>query len=182
MANQDDDFHEGDWPGFESSLRVIRMVSELHRLGFEKARIMPYEYPIAYRIRVGPAEIFSPRNGAYCDAPHDEYAQYSSAQQNACFGWEDAKADSPRALADKFVERFPAIIERCAGRDPAYVRWLAELLGVLDRNPGRLPVVMADYMEPWGEDLQVLPLGLYHYGAFSGYKGEMSFDLPPPPT
>jgi hypothetical protein len=173
---------EGEWPGVQPSLRVIRMVSELHRLGFEKARIMPYEYPIAYRIAVGPAEICSPRNGAWVSAGHDQYALYSSAQGNACFGWDDAEADSAHALADKFVERFPAIVERCAGRDPAYARWLEALLGVLERNPGRLPSVMAEYMEPWGEDLRVLPLRLFWCGAAPGNAGDMSFDLPPPPA
>jgi hypothetical protein len=35
--------------------RIIRMVSELHRIGYQRAHVMPYEYPIAFRIYVGPA-------------------------------------------------------------------------------------------------------------------------------
>jgi hypothetical protein len=37
-----------------SCLRVIRMVSELQRMGFQRLRIFPYEYPLAWRLCVAP--------------------------------------------------------------------------------------------------------------------------------
>ena len=45
------------------SQRVIRMISELHRMGFQRLRFMPYEYPLAYRIEIAPASCFSVVNG-----------------------------------------------------------------------------------------------------------------------
>lgn len=161
------------------SMRVIRMVSELHRMGYQRARIMPFEYPLAYRVYIGPADLFSPRNGAYSEgADGGAFVGYSSASENHYFEWADASGDTARQLADKFVERFPAIVERCAGRDWAYAGWLAELLSVIEENPGRLPIVMAEHMEPWGDALRSLPLRLYT-GAVADQR-EMSFDLPPP--
>lgn len=164
------------------SVRVIRMVSELHRMGYQRARIMPFEYPLAYRVYIGPAEIFSARNYAYFEATEDEcYAGYSSASDNHYFDWPDATADSARALADKFVQRFPAIISRCAGGDWAYAGWLADLLGVLEKNPGRLPIVMSEFMDPAGEALHQLPLRQYGSCAYDDGTREMTFDLPPAP-
>jgi len=33
--------------------RIIRMVTELHRMGYQRARFMPYEYPVAFRVLRG---------------------------------------------------------------------------------------------------------------------------------
>jgi hypothetical protein len=172
--------HEETYRGLRPSMTVIQMVSELHQLGYQKARIMPYEYPIAYRILIAPAEIFSSRNGAYFHGGGDDCAAYSSAMEYEFFGWRDATSDSARTLAEKFVERFPSLADHCRGRDPAYADWLAELLAILARNPGRLPVVMWDHMACGPEELRVLPLRLYAKAA-RGSAGDMTFDLPPLP-
>lgn len=41
------------------------MVSELHRMGYQNLRIMPYEYPLAWRLTIAPKRIFAIRNGAF---------------------------------------------------------------------------------------------------------------------
>src|SRR5262249_55747056 len=47
------------------SQRVIRMVSELHRLGYQRLRIMPYEHPSAWRVTIASVTRFSRLNGAF---------------------------------------------------------------------------------------------------------------------
>lgn len=154
--------------------RLIRMVSELHRLGYQRLRIMPYIHPLAWRLAIGPADVFSPRNGAWLeDHRFDDCVVYSSASETAYFNWEDAHTDNARQLADKFALRFPELCERSRGRDWAYAGWLSELLGVLERE-NAVPFIMAECFEPAPQHLTYLPL---HRA--SGERG--AFDLPPPP-
>jgi hypothetical protein len=85
------------------------MISELHRMGFQRLRFMPYLYPLAYRIQIGPVSCFSVVNG--CHAKSDfPGVTYSSASENEYFGWTDAKCDDACELAVKFVDRFPEIV------------------------------------------------------------------------
>jgi len=151
------------------------MVSELHRLGFQHLRIMPYEYPLAWRLCVAPRDRFSKRNTAYIpDLVNDgQTALYSSASENEYFGWEDARNDDARMLADKFIERFPQIASRGRGRDWTYAGWLSELVGHLERGES-LPFVMSEYFEPAPEDLTALPIR-----EFATHTVSLSFPLPP---
>jgi hypothetical protein len=76
-----------------------------------------------------------------------EFAHYSSAQDNAYFGWEDAYQDTARQLAGKFLERFPAIARKGQGVDWLYTGWYVQILGLAER--GIFPVAYADwYREP----------------------------------
>src|ERR1019366_3165575 len=93
------------------SLRVISMVSELHRMGFQRLRIFPYEYPVAWRLCVAPRAACSARNGAY--VPHSAFQLYpdpdgsplsptssaklviySSGSNREYFGWTDARTST----------------------------------------------------------------------------------------
>ena len=136
---------------------------------------MPYEHPLAWRLVIAPADIFTPWNGAYIDdvGPRfNEVAVYSSASEADFFAWGDAHADNARQLAEKFVQRFPALCRRGKGRDWAYAGWLSELLGVLERNSA-LPVIMEEHgAKPTG--LRTLPLRKYGTN-----EGDREFDLPP---
>src|SRR5262245_25732233 len=116
--------------------RIIRLVSELHRMGYQRTRFMPYEYPIAFRIFVGPALKFSSENGAYT-ALADHETTYTSGSEANYFGWTDASNDDARALAEKFIQRFPRVATDCEGRDWPYAGWLLELIGLLERKPSR---------------------------------------------
>ena len=147
----------GPIPQIRRSLRVIRMVSEMHRMGYQWARFMPHMH-LSYRVWIAPAEAFSSINPAFIRGGFEPSIQYYSASDNEYFHWTDARNDTARQLAEKFIVRFPDIAARCRGRDWAYAGWLAELLGVLEEEVGRLPLVMQEYMEPWGDDLEALPL------------------------
>jgi hypothetical protein len=108
--------------------RVIRMVSELHRMGYQYLRIMPYEHPMAWRLAVGPKDCFSLQNGASLkDNSWEGVAIYSSAGGgNYYFDWQDAKGDNARTLAEKFLLRFPDVAKRGVGQDWSYAGWLSE--------------------------------------------------------
>lgn len=152
--------------------RVIRMVCELHRLGYQGLRIMPYFYPLAYRVVIAPADGFSQRNGAYIpEFDAGDHAGYTSASEADYFGWTDARTDTARQMADKFIARFPVACARGQGRDWAYAGWLAELMGVLERQHA-LPFVIEEYFETPPEALDHLPLW-----RADGVHGR--FDLPP---
>lgn len=137
--------------------RLIRMVSELHRMGYQRLRIMPWLHPLAWRLAICPADAFSDRNGAYTASYGDTGVVYSSADQSAYFGWNDAQNDNARSLADKFIVRFPEVAQRGLGRDWEYAGWLDELVGFLERGD-RLPMVEWEYMKGTPDELTILPM------------------------
>lgn len=139
--------------------RVIRMVSELHRMGYQHLRIMPYVHPNAWRLAVGSRDIFSEQNGAYIPVNSlSGLPIYSAARGgDAYFDWEDAKGNDARTLADKFVSRFPDVAKRGLGRDWAYAGWLSELVGFLEGGDW-LPVTEWEDMKGAPEQLGFLPI------------------------
>ncbi|MBA5640256.1 hypothetical protein H3H37_24630 [Duganella sp. LX20W] len=155
--------------------RVIRMVAELHRMGYQRLRIMPFAHPNAWRLVIGSSEIFSDRNGAFIRFDSwDGVAIYSSAGGgDSYFEWGDAKTDNARQLAEKFVERFPELVEKGAGRDWGYAGWLAELVGRLEGSD-IVPVTYWEYMVIGPEELTSLPLWTW-----PGTDTGATFPLPP---
>lgn len=148
-------------------------------MGYQRLRIMPFEYPLAFRVYIGPVTIFSKKNGAYIPNPIEgAYSSYSSASENMYFEWTDAAGDNAYELGKKFISRFPGIAASGHGRDWRYAGWLAELLSVFERFPTRLPIVQADYMQQWGDNLTTLPLR--SYDPEQGTTYDTSFPLPPP--
>jgi len=87
------------------------MVHELHKLGYQKLRIVPGMSPSGmwWRCSITPVTNILPQNGARSKEWDTDAAHYSSSQENVYFGWEDTQHDTARQLAAKFVERFPAI-------------------------------------------------------------------------
>jgi hypothetical protein len=172
-------------------VRTIRMVSELHRMGFQRLRMFPYEYPLAWRLCIAPRDACHARNGAYVPgsametyserfahgpeaATRTRLVTYSSASEREYFGWTDARTDSARDLANKFIVRFPSAAEAGRGRDWEYAGWLDELMSELERSP-RLPFVMAEYFEPEPLGLRALPIRVYDA------ESAISLDFPLPP-
>lgn len=176
-----------DW--VRRAQRVIRMVSELHRMGYQRLRLMPYLHPNGWRLAVAPNELFSDRNGAFV---HHEMlsdgnvAIYSAAGGgDGYFDWTDARGDDARALAEKFIARFAAIAERGKGRDWAYAGWVAELVGFLEQGDW-LPTVYWDDMKGSPDDLRMLPIWVATADnlVWDGLEASTnprnpSFDLPP---
>src|SRR4051794_26823117 len=86
---------------------------------------------------------------------YSEAALYTTGQEAAYFGWEDAANDTVSQLADKFIERFPEICAKGKGSDPTYAMWYRELLRTTE--PNGFPIAYADYDLPDG----CLPLIFY---------------------
>lgn len=121
--------------------RMLRMVSELHKRGFQRLRVMPHIYGGSiWRLALASRDSFSNRVGLALTIEGLEHApQYSSASQNHPFGWQDAENDDARALATKMIERFPDLLAECVGRDWDYAGWFNELMGWVEA--GFLPLV-----------------------------------------
>lgn len=82
-------------------------------------------------------------------------AHYTSGQDNEYFGWQDARNDTVQQLAQKFVERFPEIVDAAQGDDWNYAGWYVRMLGYAEQ--GFFPIAYADWTgeEP---DPRFLPL------------------------
>jgi hypothetical protein len=143
-------------PHIRRAVRVLAMVGELHKVGYQKLRVMPYMSPsgIHWRCEIGPANFFYRNPGAILapkfsmtfddnDQAKATIARYSSADENRYFGWDDAKMDNARSLADKFIKRFCVLADSGKGWDYRYAGWYEHLLGLAEA--GWLPVVLRDY-------------------------------------
>ena len=113
--------------------RVLRMVAELHKHGYQRLRIVPRS--AGRGIGIAPRTWIT--GGTLAEGHDRQAAWYSIADTNRYFGWTDAAEDDARALAAKFVSRFPHLVEAARGRDWQYAGWYAEMLGWAER--GRLP-------------------------------------------
>jgi hypothetical protein len=127
-------------PHIRRAVRVLSMVGELHKRGYQRLRVMPYMAPsgLHWRCTIAAAHLFYRNHGAILNefATFDDgnqtsagIARYSSAQENHYFDWTDAVQDNARSLADKFVQRFQRLSEQGAGFDYSYSGWYLRLLG-----------------------------------------------------
>jgi hypothetical protein len=163
------------------SQRVIRMVSELHRLGYQRLRIMPYEYPLAWRLTVSSAATFSKQNGAFIPwhlrkgRPGNYFPTYSSASEENYFEWSDCAGDNARALAEKFTLRFADVARDGKGRDWEYAGWLSELVGYLESGD-ILPFVSSESIGESPHEMRGLPIRRFYDKTLA----ITDFPLPPP--
>ncbi len=128
--------------------RVLLMVHELHKRGHQRLRIMPGMSPsgMHWRVCITPVSNIRRSHGAMAADLHRLTANYTTGMDNAYFGWEDAREDTARGLAEKFVARFPEIAAAGVGQDWVYAGWYVEMLGVAEA--GALPIAFADWYEP----------------------------------
>lgn len=82
-------------------------------------------------------------------------ACYTSGQKNKYFGWQDATHDTVQQLAQKFMERFPEIVEASKGDDWNYAGWYVRMLGYADQ--GFFPIAYSDCRDQ-KPDPRFLPL------------------------
>ncbi|QDH17241.1 hypothetical protein [Swingsia samuiensis] len=134
----------------QRSILVLQMVSELHKVGHQRLRIMPAFSPSGayWRLTIGPDSIFSKTHGALVEEASTYDAVHLSIGRNEevkYFGWEDASTDNAYELAVKFLERFPELSRCGRGWDYEYSGWFQRLLGLAER--GWLPYICADYQE-----------------------------------
>ena len=94
-----------------------------------------------------------------------EIAEYSSKRQgNGYFGWDDARSDSARDLAEKFIARFPGLARRTMHASWDYSGWLTRVVGIAET--GALPITSeltghdgAGVRTTTGEVLPAPPIG-----------------------
>ena len=136
--------------------RLLAMVHELHKAGYQRLRICAGMSPDGkeWRCRLLPASKVQSNGWAPAGDGHD----YTSAQGKAFFGWTDCDNDDARGLARKFIERFPDTAREAAGADWGYVGWFTDILGRVEH--GELPVF---------------------YRGFDLAPGNLNVPLPPPP-
>ena len=165
--------------------RTIRLVSELHKNGYQGLRIYPYQGGLgAWRLEVHPYSHFSTKNSLVLMEDirsKISSANYTAAADNLFFGWKDAKSDTARDLAKKFQLRFSNLCHYSKGRDWEYAGWLQELMGFLEAD-NRLPCLIWEYMEDSLKDFSVsnpnfLPIKKFKLDG--SFEYETSFPLPP---
>jgi hypothetical protein len=125
------------------SVRLMAMVGELHKRGYQRLRVMPYFGPTGHwRGSIAPVLLFYRNHGAIhlepeggVDAPEVAMvARYTGAAGSHYFEWNDAGADTARSLADKFIDRFPLLSMNSQGWDYPYAGWYLRLLGTAERG------------------------------------------------
>jgi hypothetical protein len=144
-------------PHVRRAVRVLAMVGELHKRGFQRLRVMPHMSPsgLHWRCAIGSADYFYRNHGArllkdypFFDGDNQQQttavvAHYTSGHENHYFGWNDSERDSARSLADKFVNRFSRLVDSGGGWDYPYAGWFLRVLGLAEA--GWIPFVFADY-------------------------------------
>ena len=73
----------------------------------------------------------------------DLTAKYTSADENNYFGWTDAASSTVQELAQKFLERFPRLVQAAHARDWEYAGWFVEMLGMAEQDD--FPMAYADF-------------------------------------
>ncbi len=149
--------------------RVLLMVHELHKLGYQRVRIAPdiSASGMHWRCSITHAGNIQRLHGALMCEYDSDVAHYTTGQDNNYFGWEDARQDTARQLAAKFVKRFPNIVRLGKGADWPYAGWYVQMLGVAER--GAFPLA---YPEGYSE------LSVRWMPTTAGYDSE----LPMPPA
>jgi hypothetical protein len=123
--------------------RVLSLVHELHKAGYQRIRILPFLSGSGYYWRgwITYAGNVQPDGFNLIDWDDEDrgvmVAKYTSGARNEYFGWTDAKTLGARQLAKLFIERFPRIAEAGRGCDWAYAGWLTDVLGFAELGPGR---------------------------------------------
>lgn len=152
--------------------RLLRMVAELHKQGYQRLRIMPSLSGSGtyWRLAIGPRTWFAKEHGAWIvPGYYEKAALYSSADGSRYFGWNDAAHDDARGLALKFVERFPGLIAQSRGRDWRYAGWYLEMLGWAEA--GHFPMVVFPELDRPVHEARNVPI--------EGYLGNSPLRLPP---
>ena len=126
------------------ALRVLRIVHEFHKQGYQLLRISPGMAPSGcyWRCAITPKSNILRSHGAMLCDWEGLVAPYSSSQDNQYFGWNDAMQDDVKQLATKFRQRFPEIVNSSRGDDWSYTGWYVRMLGYAER--GMFPIAYAD--------------------------------------
>jgi hypothetical protein len=135
--------------------RVIAMVHELHKAGYQRLRMVPMMSPSGayWRCVITYEENIEDDGYRIIQWDDERVAAYTSGQDAKYFNWDDSQSFNARQLAQRFLERFPDIAERGRGRDWANAGWVVDVLG--EAEQGELVFLMADwtidqaYLDRW---------------------------------
>lgn len=116
------------------AIRVLRMVNELHKAGYQRLRVLPYANGSGTAWRAEITYVDNVGDDGFSTIDHDldesgKVARYSTAQGNQYFGWTDAVTADARGLARLFQMRFPHLCNLGQGLDWAYAGWLVDVIG-----------------------------------------------------
>jgi hypothetical protein len=116
------------------AIRVLRMVNELHKAGYQRLRVFPHVNGSGTAWRADITYVENVGDDGFSPIDHDledsgKVARYSTAQGNQYFGWMDASTADARELARLFLTRFPHISNLGQGLDWAYAGWLVDAIG-----------------------------------------------------
>jgi hypothetical protein len=120
-------------------IRVLSMVHELHKAGYQRLRVLPFLSPSGcyWRAWITSSDNVAADGFTLIDWDTEDrgqvVAKYTSGQDAGYFGWTGAADLNARQLATRFVERFPSICERSIGLDWAYAGWLTDVLGYAEQ-------------------------------------------------
>ncbi len=134
-------------PVIRRAQRLLAMVNELHKQGFQNLAIYPGMSPsgTSWRCQLTPVSQITVLSGRLeiLNTHPRLIASYTSGDSgNHYFDWSDAISDSARELAEKFKERYPEIVDESQGRNWRYAGWFNEMLGLSEL--GDLPVAYDD--------------------------------------
>lgn len=126
-------------------IRVISMVHELHKAGYQQLRIAPFIHDIGtWRCPITFTKNLIPNHHDHrMIIDYDRAPQYTSASatDGSYFDWKNSKGLSARELAIKFIKQFPRIAEFGKGQDWEYAGWYTSLLGTVEAT-GKLPIII----------------------------------------
>jgi hypothetical protein len=112
--------------------RLLLMVAELHKLGYEGLRATPFMSPSGcyWRCCIVPACLTSHEHGARLaeNVDYETLPRYSSGDEDNYFGWANMKPKSPSLLAKRFILVFPNFAQQGKHPDPAYMAWYSNML------------------------------------------------------
>ena len=130
-------------PDRRQALRVLSMVAELHKAGYQRLRIAGGMSPsgIHWRCHITHIDNVQPNGWEPINWSQD-VINYSSAEKNNYFGWIDARNKNARQLAQMFIERFSEVSRLGLGTDYEYAGWFIAVLGRAEN--GEFPVFFSD--------------------------------------
>lgn len=135
-------------PILRRSVRLLAAVHELHKQGYQDLSVYTGMASSGFYWRcllVPHDEILyqSGRLKTFTDYGPDQANHSSGESGNEYFGWNDAKQDNARELAQKIKQRFPRLIAKTRRANYQYAGWFTEMLGMAEQ--GNLPVMYDDY-------------------------------------
>jgi len=140
-------------PDRRRSLRVLSMVGELHKAGYQKLRVAAGMSPSGVHWRCHITHVNNVgANGWEPTNWFQGVINYSSADGNQFFGWTDAPDKNARELAQLFIERFEEVSQLGLGLDYEYAGWFTAVLGKAEN--GELPIFFSDSDEPSRNSIQ----------------------------